>query len=63
MIYEFECPRCRHVTEARVPMDTAKYPCERCSPRPPAGRGRVTYAKRILSPTPTTFKFADRRNP
>lgn len=66
MIYEFECPR-GHVFEERVPMGTAAWPCAECV----AERNRLGLtnlaphhwmARRILSPTPTTFKFADRKS-
>ena len=55
-IYEFECPK-GHITEQRVPMGTREFPCEACrllGQEPP-------LAKRILSPTRTTFAFADKR--
>lgn len=66
MIYEFECSK-GHVTEASVPMGTQTWPCEAC-----IAQERITWrlstmdlcaydlvAKRILSPTRTTFVFAD----
>ena len=72
--YEFECPK-GHVTEAVVPMGTKTWPCDACKAEteaqmarfdrrhasPPGSGVRVTttLAKRILSPTRTTFVHAD----
>ena len=65
LIYEFECPR-GHITEAHVPMGTEAYPCAACLAEMAALAARrgvvlpvVTVARRILSPTRTTFVFAD----
>lgn len=61
MIYEFECVH-GHVTEASVPMDTKEWTCTVCCALYNAGRKRCSpsvLAKRILSPTRTTFVFAD----
>lgn len=62
MIYEFECPK-GHVTEAMVPMGTTEWPCEACIAEQKArahfSTCKVHMAKRILSPTATTFVFAD----
>jgi hypothetical protein len=63
MIYEFECST-GHVTEASVPMGTRTWPCAACiaeqKARPAADRGTRSFlATRILSPTRTTFVFAD----
>ncbi len=60
--YEFECPA-GHVTETLLPLSGAKImavTCTRCArdqikPRPDV------MAKRILSPTPTTFVCAGGR--
>lgn len=68
MIYEFECSR-GHVTEASVPMGTKTWPCQACSAialiSGALNRGQLnrapTLAHRILSPTRTTFRFADTR--
>ena len=67
MIYEFECPR-GHVTSELVPMGTAEIVCPTCLEEiAEIGRnGGIgawnPVAKRILSPTGTTFRFADRRD-
>lgn len=45
--YEFECPK-GHVTESFEEMGTRQVLCKQCG----------ESAKRILSPTPTTFKLA-----
>lgn len=68
MIYEFECPK-GHVMEASVPMGTKTHLCAACIAEMRAlhARDRSTdviggwnpIAKRILSPTRTTFVFAD----
>lgn len=61
MIYEFQCPH-GHVTEASVPMGTKTWPCDACVALARAGAldpERVYLATRILSPTRTTFVFAD----
>ncbi len=65
--YEFECAK-GHVTEAGVPMGTAEIVCQTCLEEiTEIGRnGGIgawnPVAKRILSATPTTFRFADRRD-
>jgi hypothetical protein len=56
-VYEFECPK-GHVVEDTVPMGTKTYPCAVCNAEPRKTRD-VVLAKRILSPTRTTFVFAD----
>ena len=53
--YEFECPK-GHVTEQLVKIGTEAVPCPDCPENLPA-----TEAKRILSPTPTTFVCAGGR--
>jgi hypothetical protein len=58
-LYEFRC-EAGHVTEALCPIGTAQVPCGRCPillRDPPIPQ----YATRILSPTRTTFEFADQR--
>lgn len=60
-LYEFECPR-GHVTGELVPIGTSHVACSTCVP---TGKERFVpeahLAKRILSPTPTTFVFAGGR--
>ena len=62
MIYEFECAR-GHVVEAHAPMGTKQWPCTACLAE--AVATNMAYdpathlATRILSPTMTTFVFAD----
>jgi hypothetical protein len=53
--YEFECHN-GHVTERMVPMGTKVIECPTCLE---LGHAFGTVAHRILSPTGTTFKFAD----
>ncbi len=63
MIYEFEC-RLGHVSEAQVPMGTQTWPCDACIAEQKANRcvdPAQHLARRILSPTMTTFVFADTR--
>ena len=62
MIYEFECPK-GHVTEEMVPTGTTQVPCEFCNaPHRASHRTFIpAMAQRILSPTRTTFVFADTR--
>jgi len=59
--YEFECPK-GHVTEKLVPIGTKIVACEECDKTAPKGLPAyvetATLAYRILSPTPTTFRFA-----
>lgn len=69
-IYEFECPR-GHIVDDLVHLGTYTLPCRVCHAealaQPRALRRGVTFvppetlAKRVLSPTPTTFRFADTR--
>lgn len=62
-VYEFQCPH-GHVSEALVPVGTQRLPCDRCTAEAIAGKrdlDSVYLATRILSPSPTTFRFADRR--
>lgn len=54
MIYEFQCKK-GHVTEEIVPMGTERIECPLCFPDVDLD----AYAYRILSPTRTTFVFAD----
>lgn len=53
-IFEFECPK-GHITEKLVRTgtgnDTDRIACPRC----------IATARRILSPTKTTFKMHDRK--
>jgi len=64
--YEFECPK-GHVTTEIVPMGTKTWPCSACVAEMRALHERHPnnisawnpLAKRILSPTRTTFVFAD----
>lgn len=66
MVYEFECLK-GHVSEAIVPMGTKTWLCEVCIAEMRATHERFPdnigawnpTAKRILSPTRTTFVFAD----
>jgi hypothetical protein len=61
MIYEFECPK-GHITEATVPMGTKTWPCDACFAEQKANKRlmpELHLAHRILSPTMTTFVFAD----
>ncbi len=65
-VYEFACEK-GHVTEVSVPMGTTEWPCKQCNEGVFAARmldpkvsPAVVMAKRILSPTGTTFRFADR---
>jgi hypothetical protein len=66
MIYEFECPK-GHVTEASCPIGTKTWLCEVCIAEQKALHAGDTdacgawnpLARRILSPTRTTFVFAD----
>jgi hypothetical protein len=63
-LYEFECPS-GHVTEAIVSVGTAHVACGQCPPVIAIGRNGpvavgTVMAHRILSPTRTTFHFADR---
>lgn len=62
-VYEFACPK-GHVTEDLVPVGTRQWPCNACHAEAHA-RGvhikGLALAYRILSPTPTTFEFADKR--
>lgn len=68
--YEFECPK-GHVTEAIFPMGVRVVICEACTAEQKAryaGADGLTrfipeppvLAHRILSPTRTTFRHADR---
>lgn len=62
-LYEFECKQ-GHVTEKLVPIGTARVLCETCHPPEHLTDGRcrrIYFAKRILSPTPTTFVSAGGR--
>lgn len=68
MTYEFECPVCHEVLVEQVPMGTKEISCSMCAitigmttPRG-AKPEPVPMARRILSATPTTFRFADRRD-
>lgn len=66
-IYEFRCPF-RHVTEKFMPIsqsETTGVPCSTCGDKrstdpSPGETGRLIFAERILSATPTSFRFADR---
>jgi hypothetical protein len=60
-VYEFQCDK-GHVTERMVPMGTREIVCSACIEERMAGGSTPSnpMARRILSPTPTTFKFADR---
>jgi len=62
VVYEFECKQ-GHITEAMVPMGTREWPCAACEEemRQQKSLLSVPLAHRILSPTRTTFRFADRR--
>jgi len=67
-LYEFSCPK-GHVTEELVPMGTKQVLCKACmvervithQPRDEQLEWQPPAAKRILSATPTTFRFNDRR--
>jgi len=69
-VYEFECPK-GHVTEDVVPMGTKEVPCVACAAEAQAISARTGksippcfaphVATRILSATPTTFRYNDRR--
>lgn len=65
-VYEFACPR-GHVVEDLVPVGTAECVCRICieldyikSPRDMKTQ-LAPMAQKVLSPTPTTFRFADTR--
>ena len=61
MVYEFECSK-GHVTEASVPIGTQTWPCDACFAEHKANKRftpELHLASRILSPTRTTFVFAD----
>jgi hypothetical protein len=58
-IYEFECPR-GHVTEALKPMGTQRVLCLECEVEYEDGPLDQLFATRILSPTRTDFRYADR---
>lgn len=58
-IYEFQCPK-GHKAEQLVPVGTKLLICEPCLADPATERGEI-YARRILSPTPTTFVHAGGR--
>lgn len=68
-VYEFECAK-GHVTEASVPMGTRTWLCDACIAEmtamnmhdPNTIGAWYPLAKRILSPTRTTFRFADTRS-
>ena len=53
-VYEFECSK-GHVIEELVPVGTKEVACPMCS------KPFAVHARRILSPTRTTFEFADNR--
>jgi len=72
-VYEFECPK-GHVTEDVVPIGTKVWPCTACNAEWMAQHAAqfpadhrcacvhdANLAKRILSATPTTFRYNDRR--
>lgn len=58
-LYEFECPF-GHTFVELTPIGAKNAPCMQC-----AGSAKdeepVVLAERVLSPTRTTFKFADRK--
>lgn len=60
-VYEFECPK-GHLTEDLVPLGTRQWPCTACrlESEVTLKRSPLPLAQRVLSPTPTTFRFADR---
>lgn len=69
-LYEFQCAN-GHVTEDLVPMGTSTIPCAACykqlMSRHERGlfsevEGEPVLASRILSPTRTTFLFADTKH-
>ena len=59
-VYEFACPR-GHTISDLVPVGTKSIPCSAChAERMASTRCRpIELATRILSATPTTFRFAD----
>jgi hypothetical protein len=60
-LYEFQCAA-GHTHEEIVPIGTASIVCSKCPPLI-YGEGHVAQmATRILSPTRTTFEFADTRH-
>lgn len=62
-VYEFMCPK-GHVTEDLVPIGIKQWPCGACVAEAQATGtwpDVLPAGKRILSPTPTTFEFADKR--
>ena len=61
-VYEFECPR-GHTISDLVPIGTKSIPCSACLAERLASNKRrpVELATRVLSATPTTFRFADQR--
>jgi hypothetical protein len=62
-VYEFECSR-GHRTEDLVSTGTKQWTCNACHAEATA-RGEqfkgLSLATRVMSATPTTFHFADRR--
>lgn len=69
-VYEFECAK-GHITADLVPVGTRSAVCQACVAEMKAMHAGYAHlslpawkpiAKRILSPTPTTFEFADNRS-
>lgn len=64
--YEFECPK-GHVSEFLVRIGTESVGCDKCTEEAierlgeREGAGVIVTARRILSPTPTTFVCAGGR--
>lgn len=58
-VYEFQCPK-GHIVDTLVPLGTHTWPCEVCKALAKS-MDDLTLAKRILSPTRTTFEFNDKR--
>lgn len=58
-VYEFKCPK-GHTIDTLVPVATLTYPCTVCMATAKS-MDDLTLASRVLSPTPTSFHFADTR--